>query len=507
MASLVFHHVSYSYPGSPAQLFEGVEWGVSEGWVGVIGANGAGKTTLLQLAVGRLSPTVGTVHGPEDPEDRLYCPQRTDEPMPELADLLQAQDGDAYRIRGKLEIEDDFVERWDTLSHGERKRAQIAACLWMRPQLLAVDEPTNHLDAAAKAMVQTALRSYSGIGLLVSHDRDLLDSLCSHSLFLDPPRVELRAGGYTTGQTERERETNALLEQKKMAAQDRCRLEREMVERRNRQRSADTARSKRGIARKDHDAKEKIDRSRVTNGGAGKSLRQLEGRIRHAAEREASWVIARRRKTGLSLSGATSPRNNLFQMNACRLSLGEERALEVPDLWMRPDDRVALIGPNGSGKTTLLEHILSATDLPKEERLVIPQEIDADASARVLEEAQEMSPQALGAAMTWVSRLGSDPEQLLSSRLPSPGEVRKLLLAIHLAEEPCLIVMDEPTNHMDIPSIEALEAALTEYRGGLLLVSHDLRFLRRLTTTTWSVRADDRTATMMRLTVTLQPPR
>ncbi len=507
MASLVFHHVSYSYPGSPAQIFEGVEWGVSEGWVGVIGANGAGKTTLLQLAVGRLSPTVGTVHGPDDPEDRLYCPQRTDEPMPELAELLQAQDGDAYTIRGKLEIEDDFLERWDTLSHGERKRAQIAACLWMRPQLLAVDEPTNHLDAEAKGMVQTALRSYSGIGLLVSHDRDLLDALCSHSLFLDPPRVELRAGGYTTGQTEREREAKALLEQKRMAVQDRRRLEREMAERRTRQRRADTSRSKRGIARKDHDAKEKIDRGRVTDGGAGKSLRQLEGRIRHAAEREASWVVARRRKTGISLSGETSQRNNLFQMDACRLSLGEERALEVPDLWMRPADRVALIGPNGAGKTTLLEHILSATDLPEEERLVIPQEIDADASARVLKEAQEMSPQTLGAAMTWVSQLGSDPEQLLSSRLPSPGEVRKLLLAIHLAEEPCLIVMDEPTNHMDIPSIEALEAALTEYRGGLLLVSHDLRFLRRLTTTTWSVGADDPAATTMRLTVTLQPPR
>jgi macrolide transport system ATP-binding/permease protein len=503
MASLIVHRVSFSYPGSPAQLFDRLEFGLSDGWVGVIGANGAGKSTLLQLVTDLLSPTEGTVHGPDD---RVYCPQRTDHPMMELASFLQSEEGDAYRIRGKLEIDDDFIERWETLSHGERKRAQIGTCLWLRPRLLAVDEPTNHLDGHAKALVRSALRSYSGIGLLVSHDRDLLDALCSHCLFLNPPHVTLRAGGFTMGKAQGDQVMDSIVAQKRKAARERRRLAEELAERRTHQRSADTALSKRGISRKDHDAKEKIDRARVADAGAGKSLRQLEGRIRHAAQREEELAVSRPRKTGIRLSGEISPRNSLLQISSCCLPLGEERTLQVPTLWMRTDDRIALIGPNGSGKSTLLRHILSLSRLPSEKRLVIPQEIDADSSARVLEEALEMSREALGAAMTWVSRLGSDPDQLLASLLPSPGEVRKLLLATHLESHPALIVMDEPTNHMDIPSIEALEAALSQYTGGLLLVSHDLRFLRALCTTTWRIEAEDRGARDMRLQVALCPP-
>ena len=503
MASLVFQDVSFSYPGSPVQLLDRMDFGVSEGWVGIVGANGAGKTTLLQLACGLLAAQSGTIHRPER---AAYCPQRTDAPSPELSSLLSSYDGEAYRIRGALEVEDDFIDRWDTLSHGERKRAQIAACLWTRPTLFAVDEPTNHLDEHAQSIVFDALRTFRGVGLLVSHDRELLDRLCTNSLFLFPPTAALRSGGYSDARAGLDTENRHVLERKQQAARHRRLLRTEMDERRQRVRKAHKARSKRGIDRKDHDAKEKIDQARVADGGAGKNLRQLEGRLRQATEQEAVLTVRKDRVTGISLQGRRSQRNALLSIEATELPLGVDRRLLVPDLLMQPGDRIALIGANGVGKSTLVRHIVARMDLPPAEVVSIPQEISAEAARGVLEAVKELAGSRLGEVMQWVSRLGSDPHQLLDSLTPSPGEVRKLMLSLRMTDAPVLLILDEPTNHMDLPSVECLESALREYPGGLLLVSHDLRFLRPLTGTTWEISFDGERRGISRLRVRHRPP-
>ena len=138
-ASVAFRDVRFRHLTATDPLFESLTATFARGFTGVVGANGAGKTTLLRLAVGALTPERGTV---QSPAGAIYCPQRTDEPPAELAALLEAQDRDAYTLRGRLGIEAEFLARWDTLSHGERKRAQIAAALWRNPALLAIDEAT-----------------------------------------------------------------------------------------------------------------------------------------------------------------------------------------------------------------------------------------------------------------------------------------------------------------------------------------------------------------------------
>jgi len=484
MSSIQFHQVAFAYTGAPDGLFSELSFGVSEGWTGIIGANGFGKTTLLRLACGELEPRGGTI---ARPATSLYCPQRTDEPMNQFAEFLDAVDGDAYRLRGRLGIEDDWLTRWSTLSHGERKRAQIATCLWLNPELLAVDEPTNHLDTQARSMVKRALRSYRGIGLLVSHDRALLDGLCGHCLFVSPQAVALRSGGYTTAYAALAEEDRAAGERRAKALADARRLEKEMVVRRAQQEKSHRGRSKRGIARKDHDAKERIDRARLADRGAGKRLRQLEGRIEQAQANATGDRRLPQFSMGISFQGCASTRNALFRIEAGSLPLGEQRILTFEDLVMLPQDRIALIGPNGSGKSTFIRHILRQLDLPQDRIVYIAQAIDAEASAAILERVQRAPNDLRGRIMTWVSRLGSDPRGLLESRLPSPGEVRKLLLAERIAYEPHLIILDEPTNHMDLPSIECLESALRDCSCGLLLVSHDQRFLDRLASRTWRI--------------------
>lgn len=495
--------MSFSYDAAPDGLFHDVRFGVSEGWIGLIGPNGAGKTTLLRLACGELAPRAGSV---EAPRRALYCPQRTDKPMSEFARFLDATDGEAYRIRGRLGIEGDWLTRWATLSHGERKRAQIGTCLWLQPDLLAVDEPTNHLDLEARRMVFESLRSYRGVGLLVSHDRKLLDDLCTHCLFVDPPDVVLRSGGYTIAREALQQEAKASREVQRRARNERKKIERELIRRREHQQKADRGRSKRGIDRHDHDAKEKIDRARVSDSGSGKRLRQLKGRLQHARQSEDSISAAAQASLWAGFNGEVSQRNTLFRIESDTLPLSKQRKLLFPKLVMQPRDRIALVGPNGAGKSTLIRHILRNATLPEEVIVYIPQEISEARSQQIIEEARRLSGEALGQMMKRVSRLGSRPERLLESRVPSPGEVRKLILAMTIAQRPQLLVMDEPTNHMDLPSIECLEDALRECRCGLLLVSHDQPFLEALTTIRWEIAPLDDVRTWFELVVTTSTP-
>ena len=124
------------------------------GWTGIVGANGTGKTTLLKHATGLLAPINGVVQGGED---FLWCPQCTDVVPPGLSAFLEADENRAYAIRSRLGVEDDWIERWETLNHGERMRAQIATPLWLDPPGMAIDEPTNHIDAEARQMSADAL--------------------------------------------------------------------------------------------------------------------------------------------------------------------------------------------------------------------------------------------------------------------------------------------------------------------------------------------------------------
>lgn len=463
----------------------------TQGWTGIVGANGVGKSTILKLATGNLKPHKGRVI---IPECAIYCQQRTDTAPDRLYDLIHATDGSAFRVKGRLGVEDDWIDRWETLSHGERKRAQIAVAVWQKPNVLAVDEPTNHLDAEAQDLLFEALSTFHGIGLLVSHDRKFLDELCHQCLFVEPPDAVLRPGNYSHGLQQAKRDEMTIQRQHDQAKHDFSRLKREAAKRRSAASEADRKRSKRGLAPKDHDSREKIDAARVSgkDGIAGKRLNQLQGRMSQARTKMDGFKVKKTYQMGIWMPGAKSKRNTLFNVPAGSLPLGKDRRLEFPDLAMKPDDRIALIGSNGCGKSTLIEYIMQLLHLQENQVTYIPQEIDTRASQDILSQAKNLPNEKLGHMMTVVSRLGSRPHRLLESVEPSPGEIRKILLATGIVNVPHLIVMDEPTNHLDLPSIECLESALIDCPCGLLLVSHDRRFLDALTHTRWHISTDSR---------------
>ncbi len=423
---LSFHHVTFSHEGQAEPLFADCTFAVAEGWTGIIGPNGSGKTTLLLLAVGTLAPAPGRI---TVPGEALYCAQRTDSPPPDLDDLLADQVPPVPEIRGRLGIDADWNARWDTLSHGERKRAQIGCALRRAPEVLAIDEPTNHVDAGTRRFLLDALRRFRGIGLLVSHDREMLDALCANCLVLDPhraasQRVVLRPGGYSaaaaTARAETERMRAELAE-----ARARARALGAEVRQRRVEAAASRARlSKRGIDRKDHDAKGRIDMARISSRDRTAARQVREFQTRRTRAEEDARRVSLRKDYDVSLWFRSEParRDTLFTFPAGGIPLGGGRVLEVPALSVAPRDRVALCGPNGSGKSTLVREIVSRLTLPPDRLVIMEQELDEQATARIAAELHSLPGEQLGRALTVVNLLGSDPERILESRVSVPAK-------------------------------------------------------------------------------------
>ncbi|MEN8152296.1 MAG: ATP-binding cassette domain-containing protein, partial [Planctomycetota bacterium] len=439
-----------------------------------------------RLIAGDLEPAEGVVRRPGD---AIYCAQRTDDPPDGFAAFLDSAERAAHALRGRLDVPDDAFDRWETLSHGERKRAQIAAALWRTPAVLLLDEPTNHVDADGRRLLMTALGRFRGVGLLVSHDRELMEALCDHTLFVESRGVDLRAGAYGAARDQREHEAE---ETRRRLAKERRELKRLDAEADRRKRHAESVErglSKSKVGRRDSSARSEIDtvRLRGVDKKAMGRAHQMDGRRRQVEERIASLDAKKERRTGITQRGEKSRRASLLELPRDAFPMPDGRILTHPRLRIGTEDRIALTGPNGAGKTTLLGHLLTMLDLPDGRLVFLPQELTREDGAGIAERVRALPRSRRGEVATVVSRLGSDPERILETASPSPGELRKLLLAFGLAEEPWLIAMDEPTNHLDLPSLECLEETLAGFPGALLLVSHDRPFLDRLTEIEWSL--------------------
>lgn len=483
---LRLHQLGFTFDSASRDLFTQLDVTFNRGFTGVVGRNGSGKTTLLRLIAGELRPATGRV---ERRGELAVCRQETHSPPATAGALLAAIDAEACRLRGMLRIEADWLDRFATLSHGERKRLQLASALWPRPAILLVDEPTNHLDAGASDLVLSALNSHRGIGLIVSHDRELLDRLCQACLFLGDGRATLRPGNYQAGCAEALRENLAATREHDQVTQDLRRLEQEAVRRREDARGAARRLSKRNLDRHDADGRAKIDAARVSgrDTAAGRRLRQLDGHVQRTRDRLAAAPRPRGERLGIRWSAMPSRRDALLRLPAGHLPLGDGRVLELPALHIGARDRIAITGDNGAGKSTLFRHLLGALDLPADERVVLPQEIRADAALDLVRDARRLPRDARAVLLSTVQRLGAEPRRLLETDQPSPGELRKLLIALGCARGTSLVAMDEPTNHLDLPSIECLQAALADYSGALLIVGHDRPFLAALAQTRWHI--------------------
>jgi ATPase subunit of ABC transporter with duplicated ATPase domains len=404
------------------------------GWHGIVGDNGCGKSTFVRIACGLLIPDRGVV------SPRLvsaYCAQEAGVEPPMLFDFACDFAPATTHLRRMLRITDDMLWRFSELSGGEQKKIQIAVALWQNPDLLAMDEPTNHVDAECRRQICKALAEYKGIGLLVSHDRALLDSLAKDCLCFESGHVTMRPGNYSQARSQANLERESAARAKSIARSEEKRMKAEYI-------------------------------------------RRVE--IQRAQAAVDAHHVEKRYESTLWMEAQPSPRKTLIHVSSDRIPCGPRQSLRVPEIYLGNTDHLGISGPNGAGKTTLVKHILEILEGRKAtgldiRTLYIPQEVDDSSSIEFLSEIKDLPQAERGALLSIVAQLNSDPERILSGENISPGELRKLMLARGILDAPEIIVMDEPTNHLDLHSVEALERALSAFPGALVLVSHDEQFL------------------------------
>ncbi|HMI84586.1 MAG TPA: ATP-binding cassette domain-containing protein [Polyangiaceae bacterium] len=490
LLSMRAHRLCFGHSDA-VPLFTDAIFHLAPGWTGLVGANGAGKTTLLRLLAGELAPSIGAIlREPRQPR-LAFCSQEVDELDEGVRVLARDDGGAAQQLRGLLRLAAADLVRWANLSPGERKRWQIGAALTGAPDVLMLDEPTNHLDAEGRAWLMAALSRYGGLGIVVSHDRALLDALTERTLRIDRGTIRLWPGAYTDAKATWEAEERSQLTEHTARREEQRSLAEKLSQARREHARADAARSMRHQAKgpRDHDGRSMLAKFRRASAEKrlGRSVTVLRDRLERAEERQSGWSPSKSLGRSVFVSYERAPNPVLMTLDAPEVCAGTTAILRNVRIALRREDRVRVRGVNGAGKSTLLSAMLRAARIPIERLLYLPQELDDPATLQLLGQLRDLPPEERGRVLSVVAALGVDPAALLASRRPSPGEARKLAMALGLGRHVWALVLDEPTNHLDLPSIERLEAAFAAYPGALVIVSHDDAFAERCTSSAWSV--------------------
>ncbi|MFE9835878.1 ABC-F family ATP-binding cassette domain-containing protein [Streptomyces sp. NPDC005551] len=512
--------LSFAWPDGTT-VFDDLQAAFGPGRTGLVGANGTGKSTLLRLVAGDLTPADGTVRVTGEVG---YLPQnvtldttlRVDEALGiasvraalhaiEAGDVAEehftavGDDWDveerAEAMLGELGLGHIGLDRTaGELSGGESVLLRLAALLLRRPGVLLLDEPTNNLDLYARRRLYAAVEAWSGVMVVVSHDRELLD-LVDQIAELHSGEVSWYGGNFSAYEEALAVEQEAAERMMRVAESDLRRQKRELADA-----QVKLARRKRyGQKMYEQKREPKIvmgARKRAAQESAGKHRIMHEERLAEARERldEAATAVRDDDEIRVDLPHtAVPPGRTVLGLADLELRYG---ARVEGTFELRGPERVALVGRNGAGKTTLLRTIagelapVSGEARAQVPMRFLPQRLDVlDDRLTVAENVARFAPGAtnnrIRARLARFLFRGARADQRADT-LSGGERFRAALAALMLAEPaPQLLLLDEPTNNLDMASVRQLTAALESYEGALVVASHDVPFLESVGITRW----------------------
>ena len=467
--------ISLTFGGEP--VFANLSLIVQPGdRVALVGRNGSGKSTLMKVMAGMVEPDTGTRVVPAGTSVG-YMEQEPDLSGFETLGEYAAQGlgpAEMYLVEAAGEgLGFDPERPVATASGGERRRAALARLMAQDPDVMLLDEPTNHLDIAAIQWLEAELKRTRKAFVLISHDRRFLEELTRATLWIDRGAVRRQEQGFKGFEDWRD----------KIWAEE------------------DEARHKldRKIKAEAKWAVEGISARRTRNQGRVRALKALR--------QERSNMIRRQGTAAMELASAPVSGKKVIEAEGLTKIFGEKTIVKTFSLTVQRGDRVAFVGPNGTGKTTLIRMLTGEIE-PDEGRVKLGTNLEI---ALFDQTRSQLDPEmSLWESLTGDKdmRVSGKADQVLVRGQPkhvvgylkeflfderqarakvaslSGGEKARLLLAKLMAKESNLLVMDEPTNDLDVETLDLLQDLLGEYDGTVLIVSHDRDFLDRIATTT-----------------------
>jgi ATP-binding cassette subfamily F protein 3 len=488
-------------------LFENASAQISSGWkVGLVGRNGTGKSTLLRLIKDEIEhPTTDSAIRLSQGAKLGWVAQEVAPSDETILDVVLAADTERHDLMREVETAEApdriaaiherlvDIDAWSAearaaevlmglgfsdadqrratreFSGGWRMRAAIAGILFAQPDLLLLDEPTNYLDLEGAAWLESYLKKYPHTVIVVSHDREMLNRCVTHTMALEHKRLTLSPGGYDAWLKLRAAKLAQLESQRAKQEADRAHLQ------------------------------AFVDRFRAKASKA----RQAQSRVKMLERMQEISIPIAERTTPFSFPTSDDKlAPPLLELREAALGYGDE-ALILSDvsLQLDPEDRIAIVGANGQGKTTLVKSIAARLPLMGGDRAA-PRSIrigyfsqdqmdELTAGETVLDHVRAALPldtpvakqRAVAAEMGFShEKVDTKIEQL------SGGEKVRLLLGLMAMERPHILILDEPTSHLDIDSREALIYALNDYRGAVLLITHDVYLAEGTADQLWLVK-------------------